>query len=80
MGFIENLCLSNKKLKQNLKNRTNVYEAASETKRSIKVIVHFSEDELRRVLNNLSELKLGNRDDIALIDASNTNKASGSNA
>ena len=71
---------SNSKLRQNLKHQVDVYEAANDTAKSIKAIMHFSESQLSRVLDILNELKLSGRRDVVLIDASRDNKPSASNA
>lgn len=79
-SLVEFKLASNKKLKQNLQNQVDIYEAANDTRKSIKVIMHFSETEHERVLRVLRELKLTGRQDIVLIDACATNKPSASNA
>lgn len=78
--LIEFKLASNSKLKQNLQNQVSIYGAANETKRSIKVILHFNENELSRVLKILNDLNLNGREDILLIDASKDNKPSASTA
>ena len=79
-SLVEFKLASNKKLKQNLQNQVDVYEAANDTNTSIKVIMHFSDTEYDRVQKVLKELKLTSRKDIVLIDACATNKPSASNA
>ena len=69
---------SNSKLKQNLKNQVQIYEKANDTKKSIKIILYFSDKEKDRVDKILKELKLTNDESIILIDAIN-NKKSASN-
>ena len=69
---------SNSKLKQNLKNQVQIYEKANDTKKSIKIILYFTEKEKERVDKILKELKLTNDESIILIDAIN-NKKSASN-
>lgn len=66
------------KLKQNLKNQVQVYEAANNTNQSLTVIMYYSENEKQRVINILEELKLQDNKNIILIDACN-NKPSASN-
>ena len=66
------------KLKQNLKNQVQIYEKANDTKKSIKIILYFTEKEKERVDKILKELKLTNDESIILIDAIN-NKKSASN-
>ena len=76
--LVEFKLASNKKLKQNLANQVQVYETANNTKRSIKVIIYFSENEHIRVMWVLKELHLEKNKDIILINACN-NKVSASN-
>lgn len=78
--LIEFKLASNSQLKKNLKNQVAVYEAANNTKRSIKVILFFSEAEYKRVFEILKELKLLDRTDVITIDAGRDNKPSASNA
>lgn len=70
---------TNSKLKQNLENQVAVYEAANQTKQSIKVIMCFSEIELVKTAKVLNELKLTDSKSIVVIDASRDNKPSASN-
>jgi hypothetical protein len=78
-SLVEFKLASNGKLKQNLKHQVGVYEAANDTKRSIKAILYFSETELEKVQQILIDLKLSDRPQIVLIDARNDNKPSASN-
>ncbi|WP_124221392.1 hypothetical protein [Aquisalibacillus elongatus] len=78
--LIEFKLASNSQLKRNLKKQVEVYEKANVTKKSIKVILYFSEQELGRVNRILSELKLSGEENIILIDARNDNKPSASTA
>lgn len=78
--LVEFKLASNSKLKQNLKNQVAIYETANQTKKSIKVILYFSETELLKVLKILKELNLEGKENIILIDASRENKISASNA
>ena len=56
-----------------------VYKAASETERAIKVIMFFSEKEYEKTCAILNELELVSCEDIILIDARDDNKESASN-
>jgi len=76
--LIEFKLASNKKLKMNLQNQVKVYEAASDTKQSIKVIMYFDHSELLTLKAILKELNLEDDKSIILIDAGN-NKPSASN-
>lgn len=77
--IVEFKLASNSKLKQNLQHQVGVYEDANQTKKSIKVILYFSESELLKVLKILKDLKLEGQENIVLIDASKDNKISASN-
>ena len=76
--IIEFKLAKNTQLKRNLQNQTEIYKRASDAKRTIKVIVYFSESELNRVQVILKELHLLTSPDIVLIDAQSDNKPSGS--
>lgn len=77
--LVEFKLASNSKLKQNLKNQVEVYKAANQTKKSIKVILYFSDLELMKVQSIMKELDLKEGNELVLIDAQATNKPSGSN-
>lgn len=77
-SLVEFKLASNTKLKMNLANQVNVYEKASDTKQSVKVIMYFDAVELNKANEILKELKLENDKNIILIDAGN-NKPSASN-
>ncbi|MGN5189675.1 hypothetical protein [Aeromonas veronii] len=78
--LVEFKLASNSKLKQNLAKQVEVYKEANQTKKSIKVILYFTDHELDKLLRMLKELKLSQGKELVLIDARATNKASGSNA
>ncbi|MBF08092.1 MAG: hypothetical protein CL809_11030 [Cobetia sp.] len=78
--LVEFKLASNSKLKQNLAKQVEVYKAANETKKAIKVILYFSDSELFRVQKIMKELELKEGKELVLIDAQMTNKPSGSNA
>ncbi|AIZ63884.1 coiled-coil protein [Hymenobacter sp. DG25B] len=75
--LIEFKLASNSKLKQNLAKQVEVYEEANYTKSSIKVIMYFNQSEYMHLTSVLKELKLEDKENIILIDASP--KASASN-
>ena len=77
--LVEFKLASNTKLKQNLANQVDVYKAASNTDRAIKVILYFSKEEEQKIFGVLNELHLAGCSDIVLIDARNDNKPSASN-
>lgn len=67
--LVEFKLASNSKLKMNLENQVEIYEKASNTKQSIKVILYFDNSEYVKVNGILRELKLDNDSSIVLIDA-----------
>lgn len=69
-NLVEFKLAKNTSLKKNLQHQVDIYEKASDTKGSIKVIMYFSDPELQRVVNILRRLKLTDCEDIVLIDAS----------
>jgi hypothetical protein len=71
---------SNTQLKRNLQKQVEIYAAANQTKKVVKVIVNFSESDERRVRRILKDLKLEDREEIILIDARADNKPSASKA
>lgn len=78
--LIEFKLANNTQLKKNLLNQVKIYEKANDTNKSIKVILYFSETELKKVIDILNELDLAGKEDIVLIDARNDNKPSASKA
>ena len=78
--MVEFKLAKNTSLEKNLQHQVKVYEKASDTTASIKVILYFSESEHLRVLNILRKLKLEGREDVVLIDASPETKVSASKA
>lgn len=77
--LVEFKLASNSKLKQNLAKQVDVYKSASNTNRAIKVILFFSDEEEKKLLNILNELHLAGNNDIVLIDARSDSKPSASN-
>ena len=69
---------SNSQLKRNLENQVAIYQKASDAPRALKVIIFFTETELKKVPNILKELNLASTEDIILIDARLDNKPSAS--
>jgi hypothetical protein len=76
--LVEFKLASNSKLVQNLKHQVAVYQAANDTATAIKAILYFSDEEHKRVVAILDELKLSGRRDVVLIDARRDNKPSAS--
>lgn len=79
-SLVEFKLASNSQLKRNLRKQVPVYEAANDTRRSLKVVCYFSERELAKTEGILRELGLENDASIILIDARADNKPSGSKA
>ncbi|MBI4667476.1 MAG: hypothetical protein HY751_13825 [Nitrospinae bacterium] len=79
-SLVEFKLAKNTHLKRNLEKQLAIYERASDAKHSLSVILFFSEEELIKVNGILKELGLQKSSDIILIDASSTNKPSGSKA
>jgi hypothetical protein len=77
--LVEFKLASNSKLKQNMQHQVSVYEAANDTKKMIKAILHFTDSQLKKTLKILSDLGLNGRRDVILIDACKDNKTSASN-
>ena len=78
--LVEFKLAKNTQLERNLKKQAEVYQKASDAKRTIKVIVYFSAAERRRVERILKRLNLTGADNVVLIDARKDNKLSGSKA
>ena len=76
--LVEFKLASNSQLKRNLENQVAVYEQANNTRKSIKVILFFTDDEYLKVTQILKELKLDTDPNIILIDACMDNKTSAS--
>lgn len=76
--LVEFKLASNSKLKQNLQNQVEVYKKANNTKRAIKVILFFTDEEKSKLSSLLNDLELVDSDEIVLIDARNY-KVSASN-
>lgn len=77
-SLVEFKLASNSGLRRNLEKQVEVYAKASQTEKSIKVILHFSDAELEKVNGILRALELEGREDIVLIDANRDNKPPGS--
>lgn len=74
--LIEFKLASNSKLKQNLAKQVEIYKQANSTKNSIKVILYFDNNELRKVNTILKELKIENTPEVVLVDAGRKTSAS----
>jgi len=71
---------SNPQLRRNLEHQTKIYEKAAGARRTIKMIIYFSQEELDKVMNILEELAMEDTQDLILIDARRDNKPSASQA
>lgn len=71
---------SNSRLKRNLEKQVEIYEAANQTRASVKVIVCYDKKQLDRVTTILKDLGLAGEESIVVIDARNDNKPSASKA
>jgi hypothetical protein len=71
---------SNTQLERNLINQVAIYEAANETRSSVKVIICYTEKDQVRVRQILKRLKLEKEEAIIVIDARSDNKPSASRA
>ncbi len=78
--LVEFKLASNTKLRQNLAKQVEIYEEANDTKKSLKVIMFFTQEEEVKVRDILSDLGLAGSPNVILIDARNDNKPSASNA
>lgn len=78
--LVEFKLAKNTQLEANLREQIAIYEAANETKKSIKVIFFFTAEEHSRVNRILKKLKLATGPYLVLIDARRDNKPSGSKA
>jgi hypothetical protein len=76
--IVEFKLAKNTQLKRNLQKQVTIYEKANNTKKSIKVILYFSQEQVNRVQSILRELNLADEKSIILIDARNDNKPSAS--
>ena len=79
-SLIEFKLASNTSLRRNLQKQLPVYEAANQTRSSVKVIVCYTAQDQRKVAKILQDLKLTGEQSIILIDARSDNKPSGSKA
>lgn len=79
-SLIEFKLASNTRLKRNLEKQVAIYEAANQTRTSVKVIICYTAADQERVRKILKELKLEDEPSIVVIDARSDNKPSGSKA
>lgn len=79
-SLVEFKLASNTGLEKNLRNQVAIYEKASNTAKSLKVILFFTDAELVKVRRVLRDLNLDRNESIFLIDARANNKPSASKA
>jgi hypothetical protein len=77
-ALVEFKLASNSQLADNLQHQTAAYQKAHRTKKSVKVVMYYTEAELAKVNSVLRQLGLENDKSIVLIDARNDNKESAS--
>ncbi len=78
--LVEFKLASNSRLKDNLEKQVEIYQKASDAKKSIKVILYFTREQKERILRILEELKLSKAENIVLVNARNDDKPSASKA
>ena len=76
--LVEFKLASNTKLKHNLQQQVDIYKAANNTNKGLKVIMYFTNNEYLKIQQILEDLNLVNDHDIILINACN-DKVSASN-
>jgi hypothetical protein len=79
-SLVEFKLAKNSKLERNLRNQVAIYEKASRTAKSLKVIFYFTAEEKVKVQRILERLGMEQDDSIILVDARDDNKPSASNA
>lgn len=79
-SLIEFKLASNSKLKRNLEKQLPIYEAANDTRSSVKVIICYTAADQAKVVRTLKALKIEDEESIVVIDACSDNKPTGSKA
>ena len=79
-SLVEFKLAKNSHLRRNLERQTPIYEKASDARRSLRVILYFTDYELEQVQGILKDLGLQDNPDVVLIDSRDSNKPSGSKA
>jgi len=77
-ALVEFKLASNTGLAANLEHQTAAYQRAHRTKKSVKVVIYYTENELVRVNSILRQLELEKDKSVVLIDARSDNKESAS--
>ena len=76
--IIEFKLASNNQIKDNLQEQAEIYAAANNNPKIIKVIMYFTKEEEKRIIDILKELNIYGKENVILIDARNDNKISAS--
>ena len=79
-ALIEIKMASNSALERNLERQVEIYKRANETKKAVKMIIFYTEDEEKKVKRVLERLGLSDSESIVLVNARKDNKPSGSKA
>lgn len=79
-SIVEFKLASNPQLRRNLERQVEVYKKASDTKKGLKVIIYFTENEYDRATEILRDLGMGGDPSVILIDARADNKPPASKA
>ncbi|MFD6354070.1 hypothetical protein [Nocardia tengchongensis] len=79
-SLIELKLASNTHLHRNLERQVEIYKAANNTDKAIKIIICYTEGEQKKVAKILATLEMDKEESVVVIDARNDNKPSGSNA
>jgi len=77
-ALVELKLASNSSLRRNLENQVAVYEAANQTKKSVKLIVAYTAAEIKKVERMLNDLGMAGDPSVVVVDARNDNKPSAS--
>lgn len=78
--LVEFKLAKNSRLRDNLQKQVEIYQKASDSKKAIKVILYFTDQEKQRAIKILDELQLTKDENIVLINARNDDKPSASKA
>jgi hypothetical protein len=76
--IIEFKLASNNQIKDNLQEQAEIYAAANNNPKIIKVIMYFTKEEEKRIIDILKEINMYGKENIILIDARCDNKISAS--
>ncbi|MFC8531355.1 hypothetical protein [Nocardia sp. NPDC057227] len=77
-SLLELKLASNTHLRRNLENQVEIYKAANNTDKAIKIIVCYTKGEQEKVKKILEDLQIAEEESVVVIDARNDNKQSAS--